>query len=227
MADASRPRGGSADDRSPLRVAVANDFEIVIAGLAAMLDRHPGIVVVDMFIVGEETPHEPIDIVLYDAFGREGIDGPQLSTLVSTQNVHHVAVFTLSWADSLTQSALGYGVSGVLSKSLRSEDLAARLHEIADGTIVIAPPPNGRVSSGLGRDWPGRSFGLSEREAETLVLLAQGLRNGEIARALYVSEDTVKTHLKRAYRKVGVANRAQATNVVLRHPSFQNDEIEG
>jgi DNA-binding NarL/FixJ family response regulator len=138
-----------------LRVAVANDFEIVIAGLAAMLDRHPGIVVVDMFIVGEETPHEPIDIVLYDAFGREGIDGPQLSTLVSTQNVHHVAVFTLSWADSLTQSALGYGVSGVLSKSLRSEDLAARLHEIADGTIVIAPPPNGRVSSGLvaiGRD---------------------------------------------------------------------------
>jgi DNA-binding NarL/FixJ family response regulator len=53
------------------------------------------------------------------------------------------------------------------------------------------------------------------------------LRNGEIARALYVSEDTVKTHLKRAYRKVGVANRAQATNVVLRHPSFQNDEIEG
>ncbi|MEY2420594.1 MAG: two-component system, NarL family, response regulator LiaR [Acidimicrobiaceae bacterium] len=210
-------------ERSALRVAVANDFEIVVAGLAAMLARHPDILVVDMFVVGEDIPDEPIDIVLYDTFGREGTDGDQLETLTSTPNVHHVAVFTLSWADSLTEFALARGVSGVLSKSLSSDELAARLHEIADGNVVVAPPPNGRVSSGLGRDWPGRTLGLSERESEALVLVAQGLRNSDIARALYVSEDTVKTHLKRAYRKVGVANRAQATSIVLRHPSFRID----
>jgi DNA-binding CsgD family transcriptional regulator len=61
---------------------------------------------------------------------------------------------------------------------------------------------------------------LSERESECLVLLAAGLRNAEIAKSLYVSEDTVKTHLKRGYRKLGVGNRAQATSIVVRHPSF-------
>jgi DNA-binding NarL/FixJ family response regulator len=208
--------------RSPLRVAVANDYEIVVAGLAAMLDRHPDVEVVDMFVVGEEPPEEPIDVVLFDTFGREGVDGDQLETLTSIPNVRHVAVFTLSWADSLTELALARGVTGVLAKSLSAEDLAARLREIADGLVVVAPPPNGRVSSGLDRDWPGRSLGLSEREGETLVLLAQGLRNREIAEALYLSEDTVKTHLKRAYRKLDVANRAHATSVVLRDPSFRN-----
>jgi DNA-binding NarL/FixJ family response regulator len=64
---------------------------------------------------------------------------------------------------------------------------------------------------------------LSERESEALVLLAQGLRNQDIASALYVSEDTIKTHLKRAYRKLGVANRAQATAIALKHPSFTTD----
>jgi DNA-binding NarL/FixJ family response regulator len=209
---------------SPLRIAVANDYEIVVAGLAAMLRRHPDIDVVDMFVVGDEMPTDAIDVVLYDAFGREGVDGPQLEKLVTTPNVRHVAVFTLSWADDLVQEAIERGVSGVLSKSLSGEELVDRLREIADGVVIVAPPPHGRISSGLGRDWPGRSFGLSERESETMVLLAQGLRNAEIARALYISEDTVKTHLKRAYRKLGVSNRAQGTTIVLQHPSFTGRE---
>ena len=62
---------------------------------------------------------------------------------------------------------------------------------------------------------------LTERESEVIVLLAQGLRNREIAHTLGLSDDTVKTHLKRAYRKLGVANRAQATNVALRDPAFR------
>jgi DNA-binding NarL/FixJ family response regulator len=203
-----------------IRVAVANDYEIVVVGLAAMLDRHEDLEVVDMFIVGEQSPSEPIDVVLYDTFGREAVDQEQLKVLVSTPLVRHVVVFTLSWADPLTQGALQQGVSGVLSKALDGEELAARLREIVRGTAVVSPPPHGRIVSGTGRDWPGRSFGLSERESECLVLLAAGLRNAEIARSLYVSEDTVKTHLKRAYRKLGVSNRAQATSIVLRHPSF-------
>ena len=156
------------------RVAVANDYEIVVAGLAAMLDRHEDIDVVDMFIVGESGPSEPLDIVLYDTFGRDGVDQDQLKTLVATPLVNHVVVYTLSWADPLTQSALQHGVSGVLSKALDGEELADRLREIAEGTVVVAPPPHGRIVSGTGRDWPGRSFGLSERESECLVLLAAG-----------------------------------------------------
>ncbi len=204
----------------PTRIAVANDYEIVVAGLAAMLEREDDIEVVDMFVVGEEGPSEPIDVVLYDTFGRDGVDHDQLQMLVRTPLVQHVVVFTLSWDDSLTEAALQEGVTGVLSKALKGDELAAHIREIATGAVVVAAPPHGRIVSGTGRDWPGRSFGLSERESECLVLLAAGLRNAEIGRSLYVSEDTVKTHLKRAYRKLGVGNRAQATAIVLRHPSF-------
>lgn len=203
-----------------VRVAVANDYEIVVVGVAAMLSRYDDLEVVDMFIVGEESPSVPIDVVLYDTFGREAVDQVQLKELVSTPLVHHVVVFTLSWADPMVQAALQQGVRGVLSKALDGDELAERLREIARGTSIVSPPPHGRIASGTGRDWPGRSFGLSERESECLVLLAAGLRNSEIAKSLYVSEDTVKTHLKRGYRKLGVGNRAQATSVVLRHPSF-------
>jgi DNA-binding NarL/FixJ family response regulator len=208
----------------PVRVAVANDYEIVVAGLAAMLARCEDIVVCDTFVVGEAGPPEPVDVVMYDTFGREGIDDEQLSMLLRTPRVAHVAVFTLSWAEALVTSALDLGVAGVISKSLGADELASCLRDIVAGKVVVAPPPGGRTSSGSGRDWPGRALGLSERESEALVLLAAGLRNAEIATALYLSEDTVKTHLKRAYSKIGVSNRAQATNLVLRHPSFAGRE---
>ena len=212
-------------DATPIRVAVANDYEIVVSGLAAMLSRFPDIVVVEMFLAGAEPPSTPIDIVLFDTFGREGIDNGELAKIASTPDVGRVVLFTLSWSDSLTATALDQGASGVISKGLAGEELVEKLREVHAGTVVVAPPVHGRVTSGVGRDWPGRSFGLSERESESLVLLAQGLRNLEIARTLYVSEDTVKTHLKRAYRKLGVANRAQATAIALRHPSFRTESF--
>jgi DNA-binding NarL/FixJ family response regulator len=200
---------------------VANDYEIVVAGLAAMLDKFDDIDVVEMLVMGEgEALASSIDVVLYDTYGRDGIGAAALRELVGAHRARHVAVFTLSWAESLVQSALKEGVSGVLSKSLTRDQLADCLRDIADGTVVVAPPPTGRTSSGTGRDWPGRSFALSERESEVMVLLAQGLRNSDIAKALYISDETVKTHIKRAYRKLGVSNRALATSVVLRHPSF-------
>jgi DNA-binding NarL/FixJ family response regulator len=177
--------------------------------------------VVEMLVVGQgQTPTISTDVVLYDTYGREGIGEQALRELVSAHRARHVAVFTLSWAQSLVSAALKEGVSGVLSKSLSGDQLAECLRDIADGIVVVAPPPTGRTSSGTGRDWPGRSFGLSERESEVIVLLAQGLRNSAIAQSLYISDETVKTHIKRAYRKLGVSNRALATSVVLRHPSF-------
>jgi DNA-binding NarL/FixJ family response regulator len=205
----------------PLRVAIANDFPIVVEGLAAMLAKEPGVEVVDMFVVGESEPQVPIDVVLYDTFGRQCVDLDQVRLLTTSPHVHHLAIFTLSWADMLVDEALASGARGVLSKALSGADLAVHLRAIADGNTVVAPPPSGRAASGSGRDWPGKALSLSERESETLVLLASGLRNAEIAKALFVSEDTVKTHLKRAYRKLGVANRVQATSFVLRHPSFR------
>jgi len=175
-----------------LRVAVVNDYEIVVEGLAAMLNRFDDVVLLDRITSGEELTHETIDIVLFDTFGRDGVFGDELATLVAMPSVRHVAVFTLSWTDGLTRVALERGVSGVLSKSLDRNALVAGLRQIAEGEVVV--------------------------------LVAEGLRNLEIARALDLSEDTVKTHLKRAYRKLGVANRAQATNLAVRDPAFRLEQ---
>ena len=205
----------------PLRVAVANDYEIVVEGLAAMLSRFDDIDPVDLMISGDAVSDEPIDVVLYDTFGREGVFADLLTTLLATPTMRHVAVFTLSWTNSMTHTALERGVSGVLSKGLTGSALAASLRQIADGQVVVLAPDRRERSIDTGRDWPGRAAKLSERESEVVVLLAQGLRNQEIAEVLDLSEDTIKTHLKRTYRKLGVANRAQATNVVLSHPDFR------
>jgi len=207
----------------PLRVAVANDYRLVVEGLAAMLDPFDDIATVELDEPEDVTEHDGIDVVLFDTFGREGLFGDDLDLLIGAPTVRHVAVFTLTWADALTRAALERGVSGVLSKELDGNALAAGLREIAGGNVVVIPPGRRPARGNRQRDWPGRTLKLSERESEVVVLLAQGLRNQEIAAALGLSEDTVKTHLKRAYRKLGVRNRAQATSVVLRDSSFRSD----
>src|SRR5437660_761085 len=190
----------------PLRVAVGNDYEIVVEGLAAMLGRFDDINTVELATATEEAADEPIDVALYDTFGREGMFGEQLTMLLSDPSIRHVAVFTLSWADPLTPAVIDRGVSGVLSKALDGAALAAGLRKIADGHVVVIIPDHGAGRTDGDRNWPGRSLKLTERESEVIVLLAQGLRNREIAHTLGLSDDTVKTHLKRAYRKLGVAN---------------------
>ena len=212
-------------EQEPLRVAVANDHEIIVRGLAAMLGPVEGVEVAELVVNGHELGPDStpmLDVVLYDTYGRDRIDAPALRKLLDGKFARHVAVFTLSWDAALVQRALDQGVSGVLSKGMTSEQLVDALHRIASGEVVIAQPPVGRSSAGSARDWPGRSLGLSERESEVLVLLAQGLRNADIAKVLFVGDETIKTHVKRAYRKLGVGNRAQATNLVLRHTSFTN-----
>jgi DNA-binding NarL/FixJ family response regulator len=69
-------------------------------------------------------------------------------------------------------------------------------------------------------NWPGRRRGLSERESEVLALITQGLRNHEIAESLYLSVDTVKSHVKAVYRKLGVRNRAAAVSAAFGDESF-------
>ena len=73
-------------------------------------------------------------------------------------------------------------------------------------------------------DWPGRDFGLSAREAEIIALITQGLSNQEIAQRSYLSINSVKTYIRTAYRKMGVASRSQAVLWGVRH-GFQPDIV--
>ena len=73
---------------------------------------------------------------------------------------------------------------------------------------MVSPAPIKRGTVGL--DWPGREEGLTERESEIMALITQGKSNAEIAAMTYLSINSIKTHIRNAYRKTGVASRSQA-----------------
>lgn len=189
----------------PIRVAVVNDFEVVVRGLAAMLDRHPDIDVVAA-TTGRDAP--PVDVALYDTFGAADPGLIDVRHLVDDPSIAHVAIYTARFTEGAVTRALELGASGCLSKALDAAGLADALRRIAGGEKV--------VSSGLdhldGRSarWPGSEFGLSAKESDVLALVVRGLDNKRIAEALYISPDTLKSRIRKLYRNIGATNRVEA-----------------
>lgn len=207
-------------DRRP-RVALVNDYEVVVAGLAAMFAPfHDCIQVVDALTIDEATD-EPVDIALYDSFGREGPGMAQLEDLLVRPKVTRVAVYSFAFDESVVRQALEAGACGYLSKTTPADVLADQIIRLARGDKVVADVDAPARITRDRRGWPGRDLGLSERESEVVGLAAVGRRNSEIADSLYVSVDTVKTHLARSFRKLGVHNRTELAALVLRHESFR------
>jgi DNA-binding NarL/FixJ family response regulator len=125
-----------------------------------------------------------------------------------------VAILTSRDEPLLAQSALAAGAHGYLLKDSAPQDLAAYLHEVAAGLRVL--------DQRLGRSRPGDhrtdatgEFGLSRREREVLAEVLAGLDNKRIAERLCISEDTVKSHVKAIFRKLGARDRAHAVALAL------------
>lgn len=203
------------------RVAVVNDYEVVVAGLAALLapfeDR---IEVVDAILIDDPVP-APVDLALYDTFGREGLEEVQLRRLLCQPEVAKVAVYSFNFDPESVQRALDAGASGYLSKMTSATVLVDQLLAVSEGDEIVGAPASAARGGRDDRGWPGRDLGLSEREAEVVALAALGRRNTEIAAALYISVDTVKTHLARAFRKLEVHNRTELSALIHRRPSFR------
>lgn len=203
------------------RVAVVNDYEVVVAGLAALLapfeDR---IEVVDAILIDDPVP-APVDLALYDTFGREGLEEVQLRRLLCQPEVAKVAVYSFNFDPESVQRALDAGASGYLSKMTSAKVLVDQLLAVSEGDEIVGAPASAARGGRDDRGWPGRDLGLSEREAEVVALAALGRRNTEIAAALYISVDTVKTHLARAFRKLEVHNRTELSALIHRRPSFR------
>jgi DNA-binding NarL/FixJ family response regulator len=203
------------DTPRPVRVALTNDFELVVAGLTRMLDGFDGrIDVVDTSVQGEGI-NRRVDVALFDTFGHAGNGLDEITRLVKEPDVHRVAVFTWQFEQSLVDRALAMGCTGYLSKALDAEQLVNALERVARGHQVVSDDPLLDRHTSPDRSWPGRPDGLSERESEVLVLIAEGLSNLEIAGSLSISPNSVKAHIRSGYRKLGVATRAQAVRAVL------------
>ncbi|MEU5139044.1 response regulator transcription factor [Streptomyces sp. NPDC021139] len=210
---------------APVRILVCDDHVVVRAGLLALLDSAPGIEVVGEAGTGEEAlalaARLAPDVVLMDLQLGAGIDGVETTRRLTTDTTAtdttaagsgrapHVLVLTTYDTDADITRAIEAGATGYLLKAERPEELFAAIHAAAQGRTALSGPVAGRVMANLRKPRPA----LTDRERDILAQLATGLGNREIARALFISEATVKTHLRRIYDKLGVDTRAGAVAV--------------
>ncbi len=120
-----------------------------------------------------------------------------------------IFVLTLSPEPTELDAIFAAGATGAISKAANPAALGTLIRETIDGHVLHVHKPAGRVQGSSPSDGPDPS--LSSRELEVLKLVAAGATNGEIARKLWVTEQTVKFHLSNVYRKIGVANRTEAS----------------
>ena len=191
--------------RRPLRLAIVDDYAVVVAGVASFLADER----IDVVETGaSQSVLSDVDIVLFDTFAQIQGSGIDLEDFVRDSGAK-VVIYSWNLQRDLIRQAMVGGASGYLSKVLTGPEVVAALERVMNGERVILTGEHETSVGGAG-DWPGRSAGLSSREAEILALITQGLRNEEIAARAYLSINTVKTYIRSAYRKIDVTSRSQA-----------------
>lgn len=184
-----------------ISVAIINDYEIVVRGLAAMLAPFEHRVeIVEMDAGGN--PSVPADVALFDTFAGRRQTLARAAEMVQAGRAKHVVLYTWDATPAFVQGAREAGVSGIVLKTRSAEALVDALERVVVGDKIGFEDHEGGLAS--------RIVELSDRESEVLALIAQGLTNAKIADELYLSVETIKTYVKRLYSKLGVHNRAQA-----------------
>lgn len=198
---------------APLRIALVNDYEIVLAGIREMLAPFSDEVEVVEVDATADVASE-VDIALYDTYGQNETALTAICQPLNAERVNKVVLFTWNHNQTLVDAAIEAGVDGLLSKKMGAQELVASLKRIADGETVItahtSTPQDVTALAPRGNQWPGREAGLTMRESEMISLITQGLSNAEIAEHTNLSPNSVKSYIRAAYRKIGVARRSQA-----------------
>lgn len=207
-----------------ITVLIVDDQAMVRAGFAAVLDAQPGISVLAQAANGHEAvalAHElRPDVVVMDVRMpvMNGLDATRaLQTPPrGSDYVPHVLMLTTFDIDDYVYEALRAGASGFLLKDALPEDLVAAVRIVASGDALLAPSVTRRLIEDFARSGPpprtdtSLLAGLTEREIEVLTLVGRGLSNTEIAAALFIAEQTVKTHVSKVLGKLGLRDRVQA-----------------
>jgi DNA-binding NarL/FixJ family response regulator len=204
---AENPAIGPSGAIAPVTVALVDDYDVVLAGIARLLGPYQDRVRI-VEIDSNRPVAQDVDIVLYDSFAQPEAGGEEIAQVVANRHTGRLVIYTWNFHAGLVERALAMGASGYLSKTLPARELVAALEAVHAGEVVVSPPPRSRVMAGP--DWPGRSEGLTEREAEVLALITQGRSNQDIATITCLSPNTVKSYIRTLYRKIDVNSRSQA-----------------
>jgi DNA-binding NarL/FixJ family response regulator len=205
-----------------IRVVLADDQPLVRTGLRMILSAES-----DLEIVGEASDgaeaitvcgHTSPDVVLMDV-RMPGIDGIEATRAITTRHEAppRVLILTTFDLDGVVYDALRAGASGFLLKDASEERLTTAIRVVSDGGSLFAPSITRRLIEEFARREPRQPppslDGLTDREVDVLKQVARGLSNAEIASTLFVTENTVKTHVARVLRKLGLRDRVQAVVV--------------
>ncbi len=215
-----------------IRVVVADDQELVRSGFAMILDAQPDIEVVaevgDGAAAVDAVRRLAPEVALLD-IRMPGTDGIEACRAIAAGTGCRTVMLTTFDSDEYVYEALHAGASGFLLKDVRRDDLVHAVRVVAAGESLLAPSvarrlvaaytsrpadsaaPSASVASVASVAEPSARLAvLTTREHETLLHLARGLSNAEIAAALVVSEHTVKTHVGNVLSKLGLRDRIQA-----------------
>ncbi|MGY0019608.1 response regulator [Streptomyces sp. cg35] len=194
-----------------IRLLLADDHPVVRAGLRAVLDAEPDFAIVAEAATAERAVElaaaEPVDVVLMDLQFGAGMHGAEATARIAAlDGAPRVLVLTTYDTDADILAAVEAGASGYLLKDAPPQELAAAVRTAASGRSALAPAIALRLMDRL----RAPSEALSRRELEVLQLVRDGLSNAEIARELFLSQATVKSHLVHIYAKLGVDSRTSA-----------------
>ncbi len=201
-------------------MAIVNDYELVVVGVAALLEPFSDRVAV-VELDAQLPVVQDVDVILYDTFGQVQGDGVDLPRLVAGSGAK-VAIFSWNVQPELVTRSIEQGASAYLAKGMEAEALVHAIELVHQGRVVV--PTDVTTTEKVAGDWPGREFGLTAREAEIIALITQGLSNQDIADRSYLSINSVKTYIRTAYRKMGVSSRSQAVLWGVKH-GFQPDVL--
>ena len=228
----SAPR---ADDRR-VRLLVVDDHPVVRSGIVGMLSGEPDLQVVGQAADGAEaialTAELVPDVILMD-LRMPGLDGVEATRRISSRpDAPRVVVLTTYDTDGDILRAVEAGAIGYLLKDSPREDILAAVLSAAVGRSALSPAVTTRLvgaarGTGRGPDgspcWAEAPVSLSPRERQVLQAASRGLSNNQIGAELYITEATVKTHLLRAYAKLGVDSRTAAVTEALRRGLLELD----
>jgi DNA-binding NarL/FixJ family response regulator len=210
----------------PIFVLIVDDHPVVRQGLRVLLEVQDGIEVAGeagdgataLTLASEDADSggRPPDVILLD-LKLPGMDGlAVLNELKGRRNPARVLVLTSVTDHVAAAAVMRAGAAGVLYKDVDPDALVRAIRAVHDGHLLLAPEAAGTLLHQAA--WPARGLdALTGREREVLAELAQGRSNREIARALHVSEKTVKAHVSSVLAKLGVQDRTQAALLAVRH----------
>src|SRR3990172_8235098 len=199
-----------------IRLVVVDDHALFRAGLVSLLSQMPELEIVGEASDGQEAllvvERTSPDVVLLDV-NMPIMGGVETVEAMREKDAPRILMLTISKHDKDLFGAISAGADGYLLKNSEPEELRRAINLIAEGKSVLSPEVTTRVLKAVsGVQGIPAEIGLSPREMEVLDCLAQGKTSSEIASDLFITENTVKTHVRHILEKLEAANRAEAVS---------------